>query len=155
MTLHKSPDSPLSWLNALTASKPANGPILQFRQKFAATGSQSECSEAVLNQSETLVGRSRRSEEADWEKWVRVAHQGSGRDDNFSPIFNFQNEFFWTSRFCFVRKSISKLGWKVCLMVCPSPVWNWITGDSCRAALCYNQPIQGESRPKMGSSAAH
>ena len=33
MTLHKSPDSPLSWLNALTASKPTAGPILQFRQK--------------------------------------------------------------------------------------------------------------------------
>ena len=29
MTLHKSPDSPLSWLNALTASETASGPILQ------------------------------------------------------------------------------------------------------------------------------
>ena len=35
------------------------------------------------------------------------------------------------------------------------PVWNWITEDSCRAALCYNQPIQGEPRPKMGSCAHH
>ena len=33
MTLHKSPDSPLSWLNALTASKPT-GPILQAWQKL-------------------------------------------------------------------------------------------------------------------------
>ena len=31
MTLHKSPDSPLSWLNALTASKPTR-PILQVEQ---------------------------------------------------------------------------------------------------------------------------
>lgn len=155
MTLHKSPDSPLSWLNALTASKPTAGPILQFRQKLPPPTAYQRAPRLG-----STNGKGRPAGAGGGKK--RIGRNGcgwhikvQGGTNLLWHIFNFPEWAFLGAQHLLWAKAFLSWGPKVFLMVCPSPVWNWITGDSCRAALCYNQPIQGESRPKMGSCAPH
>lgn len=95
--------------NSLETDGRANPPV---SAKVAATDSLPKGSEARLNQWERSTSRSRRWEEAHWEEWVRVAHQGSGRDKSFVTHFQFSRMSFSGRATLIVGKSISKLGAK-------------------------------------------